>query len=220
MGEIEIGFLTACQEYANRQHEMLPQIAVALGVEPSQVFYTWMLLRRARPGKLADADWTYFFHGYECDLRNQKDGRCLRVDFGPKGRVGILDSYGILRFIMMSIAPWPDFSKLKAFFATGATPCGEHSGDREKMRPIWDRLENEGFVEHADPTLMALMAKHTTRGSDGLNYLCFPPEITEELAADCKVAHRFQLSQKAVHFLKTHTLTGMLGVTNADIVPA
>src|SRR5262245_37615549 len=116
MDEIEYNFLEACQEYANRQCEMMPQLAAALGMAESQVFYVWMLHHSIRPGTLANADWTYFFHGYECDLKNQNDGRCLRIDFGPKGCVGILDGYGVLRFIMAAVAPWREFPKLKGYF--------------------------------------------------------------------------------------------------------
>lgn len=212
MDEIEFGFLEACQEYANRQQEMLPLLAAAVGVPASDVFYTWMLHRNFRRGKLANSDWTYFFHGHECDLRNEKDGRCLRVDFGPKGRVGILDAYGILRFVMASVPPWREFGTLRAYFATGAPPYGEHSGATERLRPIWDRLENQGFLEHSDPVLMALVDKYTKRGPDGLSYLTFPAEFSQELRADCAVAHRYQLSPKALQLLKDHACGGVLNV--------
>jgi hypothetical protein len=212
MDEIELGVLEACREYANRQLEMLPKLAATLGVEQSRVFYTWAGRRCAQSGRLVETDWAYFFHGLECDLRNQRDGRVLRMDFGPKGRVGILDSYGVLRFIMASVPPWREFPNLRTYFAKGVPPFGEHSGSAEKLSHVWARLEGRGCFEAADPGLVGLQAKYTTRGSDGLSYVHFPSEISEETRADCSVAHRQQLSSKAIDFLTRNPLNGTSGV--------
>lgn len=216
MDEIEIGVLEACQEYISRQHETLPKLAAALGVEPAQVFYTWALRRCTQPGRLAEADWTYFFHGLECDLRIQKDGRFLRIDFGPKGRVGILNDGGVLRFIMTSVPPWREFPKLRAYLAKSGPPFNEYSGAWDRMSEAWGRLTSKGFFEPVDPTLMELKAEYTTGRADGVTYLLYPPEITDERRADLSVAFRPVLSQKAVHFLKTNPLSGTLGDQSND----
>lgn len=215
MDEIETGVLKACLEYGARQKEMLPQLAVALGVENSQVFYTWALRRCAQRGRLANADWVYFFHGLECDLRNQNDGRFLRIDFGPGGRVGVLNDGGVLRLILTSVQPWREFPNLKAYFAKKGPPFDEFSGDWEKMSEIWDALESNGFFEQAAPDLVAFQAKYTSRGPDGLNHVRYPPETTEQTCVDCSVAHRQQLSQKAVQFLKSQTQNGTLLVESS-----
>ena len=215
MDEIEFGVLVACREYAIRQTEMLPLLAAALGVEETQVFYSWALRRCAQPGKLADRDWAYRFHGLECDLKNQKDGRFLRIDFGPKGRVGILNLGGVERFIMTSVLPWPEFPNLRTYFAKSGPPFDEYSGSWEKMSEVWGRLESKGLFEQADPNLVSLMASYTTRGPDGLNYVRFPHETTEETRADCSVAHRQRLSHKATQLLKTRNLNRPLLVESA-----
>lgn len=206
MNDIDMKVLEACSAYIACHREMLPQIAEAIGVAESEVFYRWMLRRDLRPGRLRNTDWTYFFHGYECDLRNQRDGRCLRVDFGPKGTVDILDTHGVLRFVMTSAAPWPAFPELKEYFATHASPYNGQSGDWEKMNRVWDRLDEAGFFRQANPDLVSLIAKYTSRGADGLTWVKFPPEVTEELRADCRVAHRLCLSSKATQQLSTHAL--------------
>jgi hypothetical protein len=202
MTEIEIGVLEACQAYVACQREMLPQLSDVLGIGESQVFYHWALRRAFRPGKLANADWTYFFHGLECDFRNLRDDRVLRMDFGPKGTIGILNDWGVLRFIMTSVSPWPEFPKLKAYFTMSDTPPTENTGDWQKLSRMWSGLTDQGFFQQADPELVKRLANYTTRGPDGLNYVRLPPEISEELRADMNVAHRQQLSQKAIHCLQ------------------
>src|ERR1700692_34008 len=87
LGSLEIGVLEACRESIQRNREMLPILAAALHVPETDVFYTWAFRRCRQRIPLGDSGWTTFFHGLECDLNNSKDGRRLRVDFGPGGRV-------------------------------------------------------------------------------------------------------------------------------------
>jgi hypothetical protein len=217
MDEIEIGVLLACQEYGRRQKEMLPFLAAAIGVPESEVFYAKMRRPFVQRGTLMDGEWLYFFHGHECDLRNQTDGRFLRVDFGPKGRVGILNDYGVLRLIMTSVPPWREFAKLRTFFANEGPPFHENSGAWEKLLPIWDRLEKQGFFEQADPSLVDLQAQYTTRGNDGLDHVNYPPDVSHETRADCSVAHRQQLSRKALDLLNTLALNGTAGADSPKV---
>jgi Domain of unknown function (DUF6896) len=162
------------------------------------------LRRPTQQGMLADPAWAYFFHGFECDLRNQKDGRSLRIDFGPKGQVGILNDWGVLRFIMTSVPPWREFPALRMLFAKSGPPFDEHSGDYQKLLPVWSQLKGKGFFEPADPGLVALLAQHTTREPGGPARVQFPPNVSEETRLDCLVAHRQRLSQPAIHILATH----------------
>ncbi len=216
MDEIEFGVLQACQEYVKRQLEMLPALAAAIGVAETDVFYTKMRRPIAQRGTLPGGDWAYFFHGYECDLRNLNDGRFLRVDFGPEGRVGILNSYGVLRLIMTSVLPWREFPKLRSYFAKDGPPYHENSGDWQKMSELWDRLDSQGFFEQTAPSLVALQAKHTKRGVDGLNHIDYSSEIADETRFDCAVAHRQQLSPKAIAILKGHVLGETSRVESSD----
>ena len=85
MDPMEFGVLDACQEIARRQQEMLPQLAAVLNVPEEQVFYTWAFRRARHRGHLKNAAWAYYPHGFECDLKNTRDGRYLRIDFGPGG---------------------------------------------------------------------------------------------------------------------------------------
>jgi hypothetical protein len=195
MDPLELVVLEACQEFILRQQEMLPHLAAALDVAEEEVFYTWTLRGRAKTrGHLKDAAWTYFPHGFECDLKNTNDGRYLRIDFGPRGRVGILNSYGVLQFIMTSVYPWREFPQLKEYFANGDPPYDHNSGNWRKMSQLWDRLEMKGVFEQADSRLVTLQAKYSSRGPDGLTWIQFPPEFSEETRVDCNVAHRRILS--------------------------
>jgi hypothetical protein len=204
MNAIEVGVLEACQEVALRQREMLPQLAAALEVPEDQVFYTWAFRKCRQHGSLDGGDWNYFFHGLECDLNNTADGRHLRIDFGPGGSVETFTAWGVLQFIMTSVAPWREFPQLQARFAKGPGPFDQFSGAMEKMSPVWDRLEAMGAFEKADPSLLELEAKSTKLGPDGLRHLQFPPEISETTQIDCSVAGRQRLSLCGTRLLETH----------------
>jgi hypothetical protein len=202
MNVIERGVLEVCREVVLRQGEMLPLLATALQVPEDQVFHTWAFRRCQQRGRLEGSEWGYFFHGLECDLTNGLDGRFLRIDFGPRGRVDTFTAWGILQFLMTSVAPWMEFPQLKAYFATGAPPFDPFSGSFEKLAPVWDRLMAQGAFERAEPSLIALEAKYTDYDSDGLQYVRFPPEISEQTQVDCLVAARLRLSAWGLRLLE------------------
>jgi hypothetical protein len=202
MDAMERGVLEACQEVVLRQRELLPQLAAALNVPQDQVFYTWAFRRCKQHGSLEGTDWMYFFHGLECDLKNSADGRFLRFDFGPHGRVDTFTAWGVLQFIMTSVFPWLEFPQLKAYFAKAGPPFDQFSGSLEKMSKVWDRLEAAGAFEIADSSLVELAARHSALGEDGLLRIEFPPEVPEETAIDCSVAGRERLSQQGTKLLE------------------
>ncbi len=193
----EIEILDACREVQQRNAEMLPLLASALGVSEKQVFYRWALRRCAQLGQLPGGQWRYYFHGIECDLKNSADGRHLRIDFGPEGRVDTFTAWGVLRFIMHSVTPWAEHPQLKSLFATKDRP----SGDFPRFLLAWDRLQALGCFEPARPDLIALEADHTTIGPDGIRVVTWPTGTSEELQADTGVADRQILSAKGLHLL-------------------
>ena len=137
----KIDILNACSEAERRQQEMLPLLASALHVPAEDVFYTWAIRRCRQRGELPGTPWGYFFHGLECDLKNSADGRFLRLDFGPRGRIDTISAWGVLQFLMTSAAPWPDFAALKQLFADKAPPYDQLSGNFPKFCEYWDSLE-------------------------------------------------------------------------------
>jgi len=204
LSAVELRVLEACHEATLRRQELLPLLARALGVPEEQVLYTWALRRCRQRGQLEGTDWGYFFHGLECDLHNPADGRHLRFDFGPRGRVDTFTLWGVLQFIMTAAAPWPDFTDLQRTFARSAPPFDPFSGSWEKLSSVWDSLEARGVFAQADPALVAFQARYTAKGPDGINYLRFPPETREETQVDCSVAHRTILSPLGRQLVDLH----------------
>src|SRR5438093_10228457 len=139
-GVMPLYFFHACCQVVLRQEELVPALAKVLGVRPDEVFYTWAARKCEQTGFL-DEKWRYFFHGLECDLRNLKDGRFLRIDFGPGGRFDAFTAWGVTQFVMTSKEPWPDFGELRDYLAKGALPYTEHSGSAEKAERLLDRLQ-------------------------------------------------------------------------------
>jgi Domain of unknown function (DUF6896) len=209
---IELGVLTACYEASLRRREMISMLADAIGVSADEVFYTWMMRRKwlldhyGQHRRLGTSGWAYFFHGYECDLRHD-DGRLLRYDFGPGGRVDTFTAWGVLQFVMTSMLPWSDYSDLKVWLrGTEAAPA-RFAGDLGKMGVVWDTLATRGIFQPAAPDLVALQAHYTSVGPDGLTYIRFPRETPETTIIDCAVAHRLVLSPIGVRILDDYTVT-------------
>src|SRR5262245_9682415 len=207
----ELGVLEACAEAAARRRELLPALADTIGVAADAVFYAWVLRRdwllrtAGQHGRLGDTGWGYFFHGYECDLRHD-DGRLLRFDFGPGGRVDTFTMWGVLQFIATSTAPWPEYLELKSRLTepvSGASPFG---GTTRPMASVWDALTARGAFEPAASDLVALQARYPTIGPDGLNHVRFPPGTPEATQVDCAVANRQTLSPVGLRLLQAHAV--------------
>jgi hypothetical protein len=196
----EIGVLKACHEVVTRQQELLPLLAKAVGVPEREVWYTWAFRRCKQSGRVGESGWSYFFHGIECDLKHA-DGRFLRLDFGPKGRMDTFTAWGVLQFIMTSAPPWSEFVDLKQHLAERGPPFNELSGSFSKMVAIWAALEARGAFEPADPELVAFQARYTTIGPEGITYVTLPPGTSDEVQVDCMVAHRPILSAVGHHLL-------------------
>jgi hypothetical protein len=203
MNSDDLDLLAACSEARRRQQEMLPRIAATLGVPDGRVFYTWTLVRRCcQTQDIPDSTWRFSFHGFECDLRNTTDGRFLRFDFGTGGRCDCVTAWGVLQFVMTSKEPWREFPTLRERLARTGPPYDYLSGDHAKVSEAWDRLERAGCFEPADPVLVALQARHTTIGPDGINYVSYPEGTSDETMIDCAVAHRPLLTARARDLLK------------------
>jgi hypothetical protein len=212
LGPDELGVLEACAEAAGRRRELLPALAEAVGVPPDQVFYTWMLRRdwllgrAGQHGRVGDTGWAYCFHGYECDLAHD-DGRLVRFDFGPGGRVDTFTSWGVLQYILTSGPPWSEFLGLKARLGReGRASAGRRVADTRPMDIVWGALVARGAFEPAAPDLVALQARYTTVGPDGLTYVRFPPGTPDATQADCAVAHRQTLSAVGRRLLQAHAV--------------
>src|SRR5262249_36039287 len=86
MQSIHLLVVKACSEAVNHQHELLSMMARHLNLAESQILYEWGNGKFKQGGSLNKGEWSYLFHGMECDFKNTFDGRFLRVNFGPKGR--------------------------------------------------------------------------------------------------------------------------------------
>lgn len=205
MEDIELQFLQACQEVVARNQELLPLLGKSLGIQKIEdVFYSWALRQCKQSGQITTTVWSYRFHGLECDLRNRSDGRYLRIDFGPKGRVDTFSAWGVLQFIMTSAFPWPQFDNLKSYFAKSLPPYNQFSGDFDKIHQIWNQLERNGYFDVADKKLIQLHKNYTYIDNSGLRHIKFPPTISEKIQIDSSVAHRKIISQPGYQILKEY----------------
>ncbi len=173
--DLEFDFLQACHEAVTRQQELVPLLAQHLGLLPEAVIFHWReTLNGEQSGSITGTDWRYFFHGQECDLKNTRDGRFLRLDFGPNGRYDTFSGFGILQFIMTTTFPWREFAKLKVHLYNKPAASDELSGSHQRMRAIVKRLRELSLLEVADPELCALVEENTHIRPDGSSLVTIP----------------------------------------------
>jgi hypothetical protein len=196
MKQIHLLVLKACAEAISHQQELLSLMASRLNLSASQILYEWGNGKFKQWGTLRNGEWSYLFHGMDCDLMNTLDGRFLRVNFGPKGRTDTFTSWGITQFIMASKPPWSEFKELKKYLAKVPPPHNQYSGSLERMELVWSELEQNGLVEKADQSLLDFAAKHTVTGAGGLPRTEFPPGTSITTVVDCAVASRYILGRQ------------------------
>lgn len=188
------------------QQELVPRLAETLGVQPQEVFYHWVIPPRCNQiGQIDGTEWQYVFHGHECDLRHQSDGRFLRIEFGPGGRFDTISGWGILQFVMTSKSPWQEFPELLQHLAEKPPPYNELSGSHEKMTKLWERIETLGYVEVAVPELCELEEKYTTIDSEGRAIVKLPDEYNDFMEHkfwDVMVSQRQVLSKLGKQILR------------------
>lgn len=180
MEPFDLRFLQACEEQALRKQELGMLLAQALGVSPDRLFYTWMNRKCEQVGSIPGTNWRHFFHGFECELHNEADGRHLRYEFGPHGRLDTVSGSAVSSFVMGSRAPWKEFSDLR-----------KHFGDQVlKYQAFVDRLGRMGDLEPADPNLCTVLQHCTRKQPDGVTTITPPRGMTWESQVDLMVAGR------------------------------
>lgn len=185
--QLERDFLAAAAELVFRQGELLSRVEMALGVDP----YEYWIRRGGQPADAdpeGDGEWRWTFHGLEVDIAHQRDGRFVRVDFGPRGRRDVFTDYGIGLFVCHTRAPWREFPRLKA-----ALDRGDGEPKFEVVTSLYEALMEKGDFEHADPQLVALAERYTTTTA-GHSVLAVPPALQPDPAEDLLLARRLAIS--------------------------
>lgn len=154
---LELQFLAAALELAARQLELYPRVAEVLGVDP---FAYWILGRgRGRSWldaitRTSDGAWRFHFHGLELDLVHVDDGRRVRVDFAPGGRLALTPG-GVGEYVRAARSPWRRFPGLAEHL------CGPRDhADHGRCVALADSLVERGYLARAEPSLMALLERH------------------------------------------------------------
>lgn len=137
MNELERDLLNAFADLAIHQRELYPRVATAVGFDPYEY---WMIQRSRYPaGRLdrfrhwwrrnflatrtLDRAWRFWFHGYELDVENLRDGRRVRIDFGTLAKRLVLTGWGAYQYVMTVQAPWRTYPALRAHFAHDQFRC-------------------------------------------------------------------------------------------------
>jgi hypothetical protein len=205
--DLEYDFLSACQEAVIRQQELVPLLARQLDLQPEDVIFNWL---KHKPGNnqlgmITGTDWRYFFHGLECDLKNIRDGRFLRLDFGPNGRYDTFSGYGILQFVMTTRFPWREFEALKLHLSDAPGPFTEYSGSHQRMNHILDHLLDFKLVKVADQDLCAIEKEHRQKYSGKLEFVPLEPDdpyTTQVMSGNTHYCFNLVLSESGMLLLR------------------
>jgi len=201
MKNIEIEFLKAINDMTQLKLELAPCIAEKLGCGIKQIFYIWNKREIEQEGNFLD--WTYFFHGLECDLISNKDNRFIKIEFGPGGRVDTFTGWGAVQYIMASREPWPEYPELKKKLAAKKPPYDYFSGSHKKVVKLLKKLEKTKYVEVSDKALCVLVKESTIIDEEGYSFLNLPDDFSEVRITDSMVCHRLVISDKGRDVLKT-----------------
>ena len=140
--------LQACKIFTEiKTKQLVPLLSETLLLPSQEIFYHWCFRQIKQRGVITEGEWWYFFHGMECDLRHISDGRYVRIEFGPGGRIDTFTNWGLLNFIVSSKEPWPDFLELKNYLMT------TDSDSLKKMKAITDELSGIGLIQPVAPEL-------------------------------------------------------------------
>ncbi|KPL88126.1 DUF6896 domain-containing protein [Herpetosiphon geysericola] len=197
MHSINPEFLAAYRESVQRQVELINLLAASWDMQPNEVYYNWRS-QHAQAGMIVDTAWRYFFHGLECDISNQEDGRFVRIEFGPGGRADCISSFSVLQFIMTSKAPWGYYPELQAQLAYKPAPFDELSGDYHAIHALIEPLYTAKLIELADPTLQPILEQALVFTPEGSQRYELPaPDGNPNTHGfwDMMVCHRMVLKQ-------------------------
>jgi hypothetical protein len=149
--------------------------------------------------------WRFFFHGNECWVKHQQDGRFLNIAFGPGGRYDTVgDGTG---YALTAKPPWRPFPELQAYLAKTGPPYDEHSLDYQKAIELGRTFWEMGLFELADPQLAALKERHTKVDDQGRHVTQLPEGFSDPTKRpfwDLMVCEDRIFSAKGLQFIREH----------------
>ncbi|WP_372364961.1 hypothetical protein [Candidatus Uabimicrobium sp. HlEnr_7] len=203
----EYNFLCACKHVVDYQQEVFPLIAADLKNTINVGYYEWMSLY---PGvgfnfdgiiTWQEEEWRYWFHSSECSVENIKDGRHIRIDFGPKGRLDTFCQWGVLLYVVCSRAPWPNFAELCHFLMPNSPPYHISDAYGAKKFDYFDKFAHLDLIVYPDLPLYNLQQKYFYRSEAGHFIQSYPNDGPDSLRFDFEVCNRYILTQKALEII-------------------
>ncbi|MEZ4450959.1 MAG: hypothetical protein R3B09_15870 [Nannocystaceae bacterium] len=192
MADLEQHFLAAAVELTAHQVELYPKVAEALGLDP---FAYWIRGQGRGSAYLdsitrtGDGEWRFHFHGIELDLVHVGDGRRVRVDFAPGGRLAFTPG-GVGEFVRCATGRFPDLAQYL---------CGSRDyADHRRCVALADALVEQGRLARGDPRLMALIDRYTRVVPGKGAVIDIPPDERPADPTDLLLCDRYVLAEPPV----------------------
>ncbi len=192
---VELTVLTACQEILKEKTKLMNQLAKTLGIDTQDLFYQWISGKLPQHGFLSGRQWKYFFHGFECDFRHILDGRLIRIEFGPGGRIDTFTDWGIYKFITTVRKQWLTTPAVLTYFSTiSASLPSALLDDYQKISFIITQLKSKQWVVAVAPELAKINGNPIRAvGSNDL-LIQLPKFLTDYKYLDTRVCQRLIIS--------------------------
>lgn len=182
---IELRVLILCQELIQVKQKFIKRMARMLGIEPQEIFYAWLSGTIPQHGHLPSKKWKYFFHGFECDLRHCGDGRMIRIEFGPGGRIDTFTDWGIFQYLISSKSYWFSKPEVIQYFS-----AYHEIEDYQKISVIVNKLKSYQWVVPVASKL-----------HEPIHFSLLPTLLAERKYLDSRVCHRLIVSSQGWELL-------------------
>lgn len=192
---VELNVLTACQDALQEKQKLILLLAKTFHLEPQNIFYHWINGKLPQHGYLSNKQWKYFFHGLECDLRHQ-DGRFLRMEFGPGGRIDTFTDWGIYKYITSFRKHWLTSIEVDTSVAKMTSAASSESLDPyQKISLIVNRLKDLKLLVPVAPELAKeLNGCHVKTFGANEMVVQLPKHLTDRKYFDTRVCNRLIIS--------------------------
>ncbi len=197
---VELNVLTACQEALQEKQKLIHLLSKTFRLEPQNIFYHWINGKLPQHGYLSNKQWKYFFHGLECDLRHQ-DGRFIRMEFGPGGRIDTFTDWGIYKYITSFKKHWLTSIDVDSYLAKlMASP--ESLDNYQKTSLIVNRLKDLKLLVPVAPELAKeLNGCHVKTFGASEMVVQLPKHLTDRKYFDTRVCNRLIIAAKGWQLL-------------------
>ncbi len=198
---VELNLLSTCQQSIEVKKNLIRRLAKTLSLEPQHLFYQWLLGKIPQHGYLLDRKWKYFFHGFECDLRQTATGQFIRIEFGPGGRTDTFTDWGIYKYLSSSYPNWLTTPEVEHYFSQSNSRLDAY----QKISFLVNKLHALKLIGPVAPELNEIYTHYQLPNATHLeSHVKLPKTFPEKKYFDTRVCNRLIITPEGWQILTKH----------------